>query len=123
MGQHPNSLANLRRGGGRPKGSENRRTLSGAERAAKLAPLAWKRLGELIADGPGDAVALGAVRLVLLYAHGRPHMMEVAEDAAAEQRRMERVDSLFAVMADPEADREIGRLRARLAKYEGAAEA
>ena len=66
---HPNSLANLQRGRAQP----NKRTLSGADRAAKLTPADWKRLKTLIVDPetPG-AVAVAACKLILAYAHGRP---------------------------------------------------
>lgn len=58
--------------GGRKRGQKNRRTLSGKDRAAKLAPAAWKRLASLVEHADSDTVSLAACRLILNYAHGRP---------------------------------------------------
>ena len=56
---------------GRPKGSLNRRTKEGVERALVDIDLRWESL-RLIAEDADHPRQFEAIKLILAYAHGKP---------------------------------------------------
>lgn len=74
------SLANLRKGGGRPKGSPNKATASLKEAARGYTEQALQTLVQIALEGESEAARVSAANAILDRGYGKPTTVLAGDD-------------------------------------------
>jgi hypothetical protein len=81
-GRKPNSasLANLRKGGGRPKGVPNKASVSLKELAREYTPQALETLAQIMVAGESEAARVSAANAILDRGYGKPSQVLAGDE-------------------------------------------